>query len=405
MFMGGVGGGSMARALTALIAAVVMAWLGAPGASAAGWRLDRVAGGRSGYVAAVSCGPAGQCAAVGGANQVGPFVAQASGRRWTVRARFKRAAEAIWCGIARCVAVGTGPYAPQPYAEQGTGSRWRFERMGPPSTPPNSAPAPYGSHLFGVSCATPSDCFAVGGASVYTTLDCPPDPVIRLCITQATMIEHYDGKRWSGLTVPLPVIVTEALPRPGNGPFIEFDSVSCSARDACMVIGSWGTLGVSGGHVFADRWNGRRWRVEPIPSLPDSGLSSVSCTGPAACTAVGTWGAGGAHALAERWNGRRWRLQSAVAPARRVIAGLSSVSCSGARSCVAVGNVLAKHGGRRPLAERWNGARWTLERLPKLPRSDRRGAALVSVSCSDASVGACVAVGNDNRGWFAERYS
>ena len=90
------------------------------------------------------------------------------------------------------------------------------------------------------------------------------------------------------------------------------------------------------------RSSGRRYRV------PEGGgaLSGVSCTSGSACIAVGSFGPGYGP-LAERWNGSSWSLQRPPDPADDY--GFDGVSCASSRHCIAVG------GGDEPLAERWDG--------------------------------------------------
>jgi hypothetical protein len=123
-----------------------------------------------------------------------------------------------------------------------------------------------------------------------------------------------------------------------------------------------------------------------VPS--GSELNGVSCSGRDACTAVGDYlnGAGASVALVERWNGARWALERTPRPTGRP---LGSVSCSSQSACTAVGQRDVA-GGRTPLAERWDGgAGWARELTPGglLPGDTP----LVSVSCVAAS--ACTAVG------------
>jgi photosystem II stability/assembly factor-like uncharacterized protein len=70
--------------------------------------------------------------------------------------------------------------------------------------------------------------------------------------------------------------------------------------------------------------------------------------------AVGGLTDGSGTSLAERWNGAAWSIEStpAVAPG----AVLNGVSCVSGGDCVAVG---AR--GREPLVERWNGAGWSIQ--------------------------------------------
>ena len=123
------------------------------------------------------------------------------------------------------------------------------------------------------------------------------------------------------------------------------------------------------------------WHVQPTPNLPSTGgvLAADSCASPTACMAVGSYQNGSLFLpLAERWNGTSWSLQKPAIPkgGRNVrLLGVSCVSGSGPA------------GGIVTLAEAWNGTSWSVQPTPN------RGAvnALAAVSCTSAN--ACTAVG------------
>jgi hypothetical protein len=124
-------------------------------------------------------------------------------------------------------------------------------------------------------------------------------------------------------------------------------------------------------------------------------LNDVSCTSSSACTAVGS---SGIVPLAERWDGRKWSIQPTFGPAR---GAFENVSCASKRDCVAVG-----YAGNNPLAERWNGVRWSREAIPsngyfggKYGIPNAAGGAFTGLWCGSTS--ACVAVG----GWSSICYS
>jgi hypothetical protein len=74
--------------------------------------------------------------------------------------------------------------------------------------------------------------------------------------------------------------------------------------------------------------------------------------------------------LAERWNGVRWSLQRFSVP---LDSELRSVSCVSRDACTAVGTSSSKDGGpvgRRMLVETWNGSTWSIQPAPT-PRGVR----------------------------------
>lgn len=102
---------------------------------------------------------------------------------------------------------------------------------------------------------------------------------------------------------------------------------------------------------------------------PTDGLESVSCTSPEACTAVG----GGFGPFAARWDGLRWHYERVIDPASPNAMNpskLCNAACTSSIACIAVGEYDKdrcgpSYGGCQaatlPIAERWNGARWTLQ--------------------------------------------
>jgi hypothetical protein len=82
------------------------------------------------------------------------------------------------------------------------------------------------------------------------------------------------------------------------------------------------------------------------------------------------------------------------------------VSCTENRICIAVGGERVHHHSSVPLAERWNGRRWTIQNPPApMDSRARRGTSFSSVACTSRAE-ACTAIGNYGKsGWFIEQYS
>jgi hypothetical protein len=192
----------------------------------------------------------------------------------------------------------------------------------------------------------------------------------------------------------------------------QFQGISCTSGRACTAVGSSGPLavwlGYSPGRPFApmaqrsgakatktttlaERWDGAHWRIEPTPNpagSANSSLNGVACSSLRACTAVGSAVAGTTFApLAERWNGTRWSIERTPRPTGSTNSELLSVSCPTSHECIAVGDYETTSNGFSGFAERWNGSRWALAGLVRPGAS----AFLDSVSCSSARL--CMAVG------------
>jgi hypothetical protein len=311
-----------------------------------------------------------------------------------------------------CVAVGTyvrSSGVGVTLAEQWNGTAWRIQ---PVLNPPGAA----WSALNGVACSSPSACEAVGvtasRSGVQTALAArwngsswqlqpAPSPAgggalsgvactsASACIAvgqsnAGTLAEQWNGDDWT----------IQATPNPAGAPFSSLNAVSCASASACSAVG--GYRNSSGTPVtLAERWNGTSWGIQPTPNPPGGGwsLHAVSCTAPAACTAVGGRVAppGAPVTLAERWNGTSWSIQPTPNPAGAPFSFLGAVSCASASACSAVGGYGNSSGTPVALAERWDGTSWAIQPTPRLPGGASLPFGLTGVACTSAT--GCTAVG------------
>jgi hypothetical protein len=233
--------------------------------------------------------------------------------------------------------------------------------------------------LLAVSCPARRMCVAVGIADITT---------------QLLLAERWNGRSW---TVTHPVL-------PAQGTSGGLTGVSCSSSRACTAVGFDYVPGTGGGPL-AERWNGRSWTLQSMPSAGNEGipLAGVSCPTARSCTAVGAANydpvTGAVSPLAEHWNGSRWAIQPAPQIGKPG-SQLSGVSCSSPSACTAVGDYEGKDDegpGTAPLALRWNGVKWAVQPTPGgSSATDNEDSQLAGVSCTAAS--ACIAVGYDPNG-------
>jgi len=315
------------------------------------------------FLSGVSCPASSDCTAVGFGNGDGtPFALgeRWRGGRWSIEnvPSPVGAAENQLNGIAcpatdRCVAVGTvgptrGVFSTE--ALWWNGRTWHLQHT----------PALPGTGLNAVSCASETDCVAVGGPGT------------------GPLAEHWNGEDWT----------VQPTPKPAGALQAAFNAVWCAAASSCMAAG--GYIDATGGiHVLAEQWNGHTWRVVPAPtpsSPPNSFFTGVACPASSACTGVGiSVDASGnpTGTFAERWNGHSWTLQRT--PTQHTPGGfLGSVWCQSATACIATGGTNAG-----TLAERLSGTAWTVQRTPN--PSGTQGGILGSVSCTSLST--CTGVG------------
>jgi hypothetical protein len=275
-----------------------------------------------------------------------------------------------------CMAVGEtltfhepgGYTTPYPLTEAWNGTAWKTVAI------PKLAKT--GAELNGVSCTSPSRCMAVGSEGF------PKTP------TSFTFAESWNGTRWKFVPTPTPLT-------PGG---TALNQISCTSPSRCMAAGYYGyNFGTGTSVTLAEAWNGALWRrlTTPTPGS-DATLDGVACTAATACTAVGGHAATkppglGVGTLAERWNGKTWRTQPSPNPKGAGSAGFADISCPSATACMATGSSTDQiNEAQFTLAESWNGTRWTLLHTPNPSSSST--AELLGLSCVSASD--CMAVGD-----------
>ncbi len=224
--------------------------------------------------------------------------------------------------------------------------------------------------------------------------------------------------RGSEQVVPVVGIALGGLVGTGAGPVIQptpnptgpvpsyLTAVSCASASSCTAVG-YGVTETGADAALSEVWSGTAWTVEPVASPAGSTASTfrgVSCPSISSCFAVGQdKGASGVTVpLVEHWDGTAWSVQTSPIP--RGVTGaskLSGIDCPTASSCFAVGYYV-QPGSRHelPLAEHWNSARWSIERVPHPRRTVLRE--LNAVSCPSPS--SCIAVGRANGSTLAEHW-
>jgi len=217
-----------------------------------------------------------------------------------------------------------------------------------------------------VACTSASACVAVGGGV--------NDRANRIAIAAT-----WNGIAWSAQHA--------AQPRGSSGAALT--AVSCINATACIAVG-YQLNGADVALPLVERWNGSAWTVQPTPAGRGGSLAGVSCVSAGSCVAVGTTSdsTGATVALADVWNGLTWKIVATPSVPNAPYAELSAVSCSAATACTAVGSATAP--GFGTLAERWNGSVWSLETMA-LP-SDGEEGFVMGVSCTSATL--CVAAGD-----------
>jgi hypothetical protein len=252
-----------------------------------------------------------------------------------------------------CVAVGNSTVGNSfdPLTEEWNGTSWTLQ-----TTP---AP-PQGTfvELVSVSCLSARDCFAVGQYNFGAVVK--------------TLVEHWNGVKWTVQPTPNPDPSTEAY----------LLQVSCASATSCLAVGNYAN-GATGGQI-AEAWNGTSWTLLNV-SFPPGQINGLSCLSATDCVAVGNNGTG---VMAETWNGSAWTAQSPPPlPGGTSRGALRGLWCGSATDCVAVGQYSVAH----PLAESWNGTQWAP--MPAARIVGLKAGALTGVSCSPTGT-TCTAVGS-----------
>ncbi len=293
--------------------------------------------------------------------------------------------DTTWCmAVGLFEAQATTP-RPFPLAEVLSNGIWS-------SVPTPNPPGMANSSLQGVDCSSRTDCMAVGstgdgtssvpfsevwngaswsivsvpgswgsGMNALNGVSCSGGSCMAIGSQgqspQSTLAEHWSGTSWTQVATPNPVDPVGAL----------LSSVSCPTEDSCMAVGSAGAES----SALTELWNGASWSIIPSASvlgLP-SELRGVSCTSVMACKAVGSWAGIGYSGLgssvlplAETWDGSRWSVdQSPDTPGGTIVQVLDTISCVGPTFCASVGYGQGFHGlGEGGFVETWNGVAWAL---------------------------------------------
>ena len=414
MVVRGVGARTRRAVVRAAVVAVVLA--AAPAANAAGWKAQTVSApsGRTYQLMSdlegVSCPTAGHCIAVGEQtldnNQESTLLAEAwNGSSWSqlqpavpTGYAFVYLKSVSCASMTACEAVGytTSADTSRSVAESWNGSTWTLQAT------------PGAVNLWSVSCPAAYACVAVGGdsseiwngstwrpmgmpsprgAGFQDVLDGVSCASVNFCVAVGSAgtgnasgfayADVWNGSAWS----------RQAVPAPTGSQFSNLDSVSCTARTACMAVGTY-TNSAFDEVGYSEQWNGTAYSTQsiPLPGGAQDSLSSVSCTSATACVAIGDFSVSGG--LVEVWNGTGWSQQGT--PHLPQDSDSTTVSCAAANSCMMVGSNSGAHGDGVPLAETWRGGPWILV-SPQVTAPD--GSALLGVSCTSAV--ACTAVGGD----------
>jgi hypothetical protein len=325
-------------------------------------------------LASVTCASSTFCVAVGNQDTAtvnSSLIERWDGSKWSIVKSLDPAGAGesqlygVSCaGPSFCVAVGVwGPGSTfvNPLIEQWNGTAWTLATGANPS-------GSVATQLSAVSCLSSMWCTGVGYTKDGSN-------------NRHALVEKWDGTAWTVVTTTPPTGETTS----------QFDALSCAKSSWCMAVGGY-TNASSNFVSLAEVWNGTAWSVVPSPN-PGAGtsgeLNGVSCAGGGFCAAVGQW-YNGTHFQAQlaTWNGTAWTNVTPPEANPGIQNFLDDVSCTSATSCGAVGS--ASNGSvASPVALTWDGSTWSLVPAPVPQGATSSGTS--SITC--LTNWECVAVG------------
>ncbi len=252
--------------------------------------------------------------------------------------------------------------------------------QGAPQPPNAGAPQPPNaeSELSALTCVRISACWSVG----Y---------LLNSSSSKLGQAYRFNGWRWARVSVPEPGAR-------GGAAYDYLDGVTCSSASACWAVGYYGnTAGAALNEAV--RWDGRQWRLAPIPQPAGSAraadvnqLGAVVCPSQSECWSVGTYTNSHGAYLNQvlRWNGNRWAAVATPEPGGTSTGEmnvLDSVACSAASNCLAVGYDKTSSGTYLNQVLRWNGRRWASVQTPQPSATANYLGAVACASASDCWAG------------------
>jgi hypothetical protein len=268
-----------------------------------------------------------------------------------------------------CWAVG--------YSDVGNGYSTLIERWNGSVWKIVSSPNNSGNNIFyGVTCTSTLDCWAVGTYWDYQGL------------FQRTLIEHWNGDMWNIVSSP-----NRGLSSP---PIDVLVGVACISASECWAAGTNDDRN-GFGQTLIERWDGASWTIVDSPNPGGSNsLFAVTCASPSQpeeCWAVGqtVTGLGAGQTLVEKWDGGIWSIVSS--PNSGGWNDLRGVTCASQGDCWAIGDYSGVT-NEQTLIEHWNGISWDIVSSPNT--STMQDNYLIAVACVSARD--CWAVGYHENG-------
>jgi alpha-tubulin suppressor-like RCC1 family protein len=234
--------------------------------------------------------------------------------------------------------VGTNSLvSPRPLAEHWNGTAWKTVTV---PMPTGAAQAT----LHGVDDLSPTNAWAVGVTQ---------DPTAG---NQRTLIEHWDGTKWTVIPSPNPEV--------GSGAFDELKAVGGIGPKDLWAVGDFSN-GINFIGMLFEHWDGTAWTFVPPPSVGTDFATAV-----AAISSNDVWVVGDTAQATEsaHWDGHAWKfiqtpiLMDGIAPQNF----LTGVTATGPNDVWASGyeDNVNQQNLADPYTLHWTGTQWTLTKIP-----------------------------------------
>ncbi len=195
--------------------------------------------------------------------------------------------------------------------------------------------------LNGVTCASGSDCWAVG----YH---------YGVGIALLTLIERWNGISWAIVASPNSLPVENA-----QNNFLQ--GVTCVSTSNCWAAGYYSTPAIAT-RTLVERWDGTSWGLvnsDNTDATHSNYLFGTKCVSGLECWAVGYYYSGGTaqtgvnQTVIERWDGNSWTIVTSPNSSATQNNTLYDVACASASECWAVGYYVNASGVNQTLTERF----------------------------------------------------
>jgi hypothetical protein len=240
-------------------------------------------------------------------------------------------------------AVGYFVTLHKPLAEHWDGQTWRT------TTPQARGQS---STFASVAAITPTDAWAVGGYGTGSV--------------SGTLIEHWDGLRWSLVQSPSVGTISNVL-----------YGVAANSSSDVWAVGLYDdSNGVS--QTLVEHWDGLSWSIVPSPGGEDGG----TLRGVVAISSSDVWAVGesnGGQSLIEHWDGTGWGLVPSPSP--QLLNVLQSVSAVSSTDVWTAG--WQSLSGQSSLVEHWDGTQWSVVPGPDIAGSTETLQGVWAISADD----------------------